>query len=244
MRIGSTITAAISPGYAANSRSTAARSLNCAIRVLASVALVIPSPPGTDVGRSGIADFVRLWFDGHQHRIVETVVSTFHLDHALPPGRRARQPHRVHRAFRAAVAESHHLHRKPRADLLGQRVLRIVRHPEHCPGLELRLDGVDHRGMAVPGHERAEAHVEIDVLVPIDVPEACATGVADVQGDRAGTSDSCSRHPSGSRAAALACAAREAGVRRSYVSSSDCKVSGISAPSPRSDRSGIPRRID
>src|ERR1700722_12298517 len=116
--MGSTITAAISPGYLANNRSTPATSLNWAIRVLATVAFGTPAPPGTEVGNVS-PDFRSFGLQRDQHRIVQSVIAAFHLDDFVAAGRGPGQANGVHGAFRAAVADPHHLYRKPLTNLFS-----------------------------------------------------------------------------------------------------------------------------
>src|SRR4029077_13635994 len=89
-----------------------------------------------------------------------------------------RETHRVHGAFRSAVAEANHFYRKAFADLFREFPLHVVGHAEHCAGAEFLLDGCHHSGMAVPRHQRAEAKIEVDILVSIDIVNVAAFSVA------------------------------------------------------------------
>ena len=86
----------------------------------------------------------------------------------------------MHRAFGSAIAEADHVHGESSADLFGERVLRVVWHAEHRARLERGGDGVHDGRVAMAGHEGAEAHVEIDVLVAVDVADSGAIAVPDM----------------------------------------------------------------
>jgi len=75
----------------------------------------------------------------------------------------------VHGGFRAAVAKADHLHRIPRANLFREFQFHAVGHAERGAAVGHQFHGFGHRGMPVPGHQRAEAKVVIDVLVAVDV---------------------------------------------------------------------------
>ena len=60
------------------------------------------------------------------------------------------------------------------ADFFRQFPLHVVRHAEHGAGAEPFFDGLHHRGMAMPGHERAEAQVVIDVVVAVEIAKLAA----------------------------------------------------------------------
>ncbi len=107
--------------------------------------------------------------DADQRRIVQTVIAAFELQDLVAACGRARQTNRVHSRFRAARTEAHHLDRKALADFFRELPFHIVRHAEHRARREPLLDRLHHRGMAMPGHERAEAQVVIDVSVAIEI---------------------------------------------------------------------------
>src|SRR5439155_3658081 len=135
-------------------------------------------------GRLGVAELMRLGLDTHQHGVVHAVIGAFGLDDAVASGEASRQADRVHGRFRAAVREAHLLHRKARADFLRQLRLELVRHAKHSPGPEALPDGANYGGMAVPGHQRAETEVEIEVLIAVEVAQARTQGVSNEDGIR------------------------------------------------------------
>ena len=105
---------------------------------------------------------------------MQAVVSAFELHDLVAAGSGAGQADGVHGRFRTAVAEAHHLDRKAVADFFGQLPLHVVGHAEHGAGAEAFFDGLHDRGMAMSGHERAEAQVVIDVFVAVEVAEFAA----------------------------------------------------------------------
>ena len=102
---------------------------------------------------------------------MQAVVSAFEFQNLVAAGGGARQADSVHGGFGAAAAEANHLDRKTIADFLGQFPFHVVRHAEHGSSLQTRLDGLHHRGMAVSGHQRAEAEIVIDVVIAIEIAE-------------------------------------------------------------------------
>jgi len=77
----------------------------------------------------------------------------------------------VHGGFRAAGAETHHLDGKALADFFRELPFQVMRHAEHGAGGQALPDGFHHRGMAVPGHERAETEVVVNVIVAVEIAE-------------------------------------------------------------------------
>ena len=108
---------------------------------------------------------------------MQSVIGAFELDDLVAPGRGAGQANRMHGHFGAAVTEAAHLDRESRADFFGEFPFHIVRHAEHGAGRQALLDGLHDRGMAVPGHERAEGQVVIDVFIAIEIAELAAAGL-------------------------------------------------------------------
>ncbi len=100
---------------------------------------------------------------------MQSVVSAFELQDFLAIRGGARDAASVHRDFRAARAEAHHLDGIAFADFFRKLPFHVVRHAEGRSFMQLLLDGLHHRGMAMPGHQCAEAQVVIDVFVSIDV---------------------------------------------------------------------------
>ncbi len=97
------------------------------------------------------------------------MISAFELDDLVTAGSRARKTHRVHGGFGAAVAEANHLHRETLANFLGQLPFHVVRHAKHSAGVQALSYGLHHRGMAMPGHQCAEAEVVVDVVIAIEI---------------------------------------------------------------------------
>ena len=83
---------------------------------------------------------------------MQPVITAFHFDDAVAAGGGPSKAHGMHGAFRSAVAEADHLHWETLTDFFREFPFEIMRHAEHRAGSEFALDGLDHRGMAVPGH--------------------------------------------------------------------------------------------
>jgi hypothetical protein len=107
------------------------------------------------------------------------MIAALHLDDPIACGGGASQTNCVHGAFRAAIAEAHHLDRKALADFFGQLPFQVVWHSEHRAGAELRLHGFNDRGVAVAGHQSAETQIEIYVFVAINVVNVSPFSIAD-----------------------------------------------------------------
>ena len=128
----------------------------------------------------GAAEF-GLGFHADQHRVMHAVIAAFHLDDLVAAGEAAGEADGVHRDLGAAGAEADLVHGEALADLVGEVELEGVRHAVHGSGLEALLDCFHHGGMAMAGHERAEAEVEVDVFVAVEIVDVGAFGVLDVE---------------------------------------------------------------
>jgi hypothetical protein len=99
------------------------------------------------------------------------VISAFELQDLLAAGIAARDADRVHRRFGPRVREANQVRSEAMLDLLGQddpildreRVARAVRDPV--------LQHLGENRVRVAGGKHAEGHVEVDVLVPVDVAD-------------------------------------------------------------------------
>ena len=96
----------------------------------------------------------------------------------------------VHGHFRAAGAEAHHFHRIALADFFGKLPFLFVRHAKGGALVQFLFDSFDDRGMAMPGHQRAEAQVVVDIFVAVDVVNAAAPFRPSRRGDKARSGDS------------------------------------------------------
>ena len=134
------------------------------------------------VGPIGIAAELELGLHAYQDRVVHAVVGALHLDDLVAAGKAARDADRVHGHFRTAAAKAYLLHREALANLIRQVVLQGVRHAVHGAGDQPLLHRGDHRRMAVPGHQRAETKIEIDVLIAIEVVNVASLGIFHKQG--------------------------------------------------------------
>ena len=112
---------------------------------------------------------------------MHAVIAAFHLDDLVAAGKSAGEADGVHRDLGAAGAEAHLVHGEALADFVGEIELEGVRHAVHGSGFEPLLDCLHDGGMAMAGHERAEAEVEIDVFVAVEIVDVGALGVLDVE---------------------------------------------------------------
>ena len=108
-----------------------------------------------------------------------TVIRGLDLDDPLATGEAARQTDRVQRRLRAAVGESPLRLLEPARELGGDDDVLRDRLREVRATVHLRLHGRNDRGVRVPDDHDAEAVVEIDVLVAVDVPDTAALAVVD-----------------------------------------------------------------
>ncbi len=81
-------------------------------------------------------------------------------------------PDRVHRRLRAGVDEAPARQAEPARELLGDGDAVLGGRGEVGSELDALADGARDRGVGVALHHRAEAVVEVDELVPVDVPDA------------------------------------------------------------------------
>ena len=177
IRMGSRMIAAISPGFSLKRRSTLPRLLKVAILTLSIADFGTPSPPVTGVGIFDVAEVGSVRLHADQSGIMQAVVCAFELDDFVAAGRGAGQANGVHGGFGSAVAEADHLDGKALADFFGEFPFHVMRHAEHGAGGEAFFNGLHDGGMAVPGHERAEGEVVVDVFVAIEVAELAAAGI-------------------------------------------------------------------
>ena len=131
-------------------------------------------PAGNRCRSVDVAVVGRVRLHADQRGIVQAVVTAFKLYDLVASGSGTGQADGVHGGFGTAIAEAHHLDRKTLADFFRQLPLHIVRHAEHGAGAETLFHCLHHGGMAMPGHERAETEVVIDVFVAIEVAELAA----------------------------------------------------------------------
>ena len=138
---------------------------------------------GNGIWRYGIAPVVvGLGLDADESGVVEAVVGAFEFDDFVALGGGASDADGVHGDFGAAGAEADHLDGIARANFFGELPFLIVRHAEGGAFVEFLFDSFDDRGMAVAGHERAEAEIVVNVFVAVDIVDAAAFAVFDEDG--------------------------------------------------------------
>ena len=97
------------------------------------------------------------------------VVTALDLDDLVATGQAAGDADGVHRRFGAAVGEPPHREVVSSGEHLGDVGVQLARGDEERTVVELTIDRAAHDRVAMPGEECAEAHVEIDVAVAVDV---------------------------------------------------------------------------
>ena len=118
---------------------------------------------------------------GRNVPVVPSVITT--EDHLIPARRSPRDADRHHVRFAPTLAEAHHFSAR---DYLGQQLRRfdlkrmVQRQP--CTQRGLILNRFNDTRERVAQEYRSRAHVEIDVLVPIDVPEVAGALAVAVDG--------------------------------------------------------------
>src|SRR5256884_1071425 len=105
-----------------------------------------------------------LGLDADERVVMQAVVRAFELQNLVAARGGARDAAGVHRDFRSAGTEPHHIHRITLTNFLCKLPFLLVRHPEGCSFMQLLFDGFHDGGMAMPRHQRAETQVVVDVL--------------------------------------------------------------------------------
>ena len=98
---------------------------------------------------------------------MDAVVCAFHFQNLVTSGDAACQTDGMHSRFRAAVAEADLLDGEAGTNFLRQLAFQFVGHAEHGPQMQPFLDGFDHGGMAMTGHQSAKAEIEIQILMTV-----------------------------------------------------------------------------
>ena len=124
---------------------------------------------GNTRGRVGIAVIFGLGLDADEGRVVQTVIRALKLQDFVATGSGTGDAAGVHGHFGTAGTETHHFDGIAFANFFGEFPFLIVRHAKGGAAMELLLDGFDHGGMAMPGHERTETEIVINVFVAVEV---------------------------------------------------------------------------
>src|ERR1017187_10311802 len=106
-----------------------------------------------------------------QGSVMQSVISAFEFQDFVASGGSAGQADAVHRSFGATVPETQHFYRKTLADFFRQLPFHVMRHAEHGAGGQAGADGFHDRWMAMPGHQRAEAEIVVEIVVAVEVAE-------------------------------------------------------------------------
>ncbi len=136
---------------------------------------------GNGPRRSPVTHGVTRRLDAHQDVIVVPVVATLHLHDLLAARVTAGHADGVHGRLGPRVAEPDQVAAEAALDLLGQE--HAVLNRERVAGAVVRpvAQRLGHRRVGVAGAEHAEGHVEVDVLVPVHVPDTRPASVGHEQ---------------------------------------------------------------
>ena len=187
----------------------------------------MPFDIGVRRGLLAPAHDVGVRHDREHHRVVVAVVRALDLHDVVAAGRGARDPDRAHRRLGAGVREPH-LSRGRSAGTAPRRTApsSSVGAAKCVPVRRGALDRLDDLRVRVADDHRAEAAVDVDVLVAVDVPDLRA---ASRRAGRSGTGrrpGTTSATPSG-----IDCSARSYSACDTGVASSErapCSSSAIS----------------
>ena len=131
-------------------------------------------------GVLAVAHLVRRRLDRDHHGVVVAVVGALDLDDHVAPGEAAREVDGVHRRLGAGVGEAPVGEAPAAAQLLGDDDRALGRRREVRALVHLRLDGGGDDRVGVADAHDAEAVVEVEVLVAVDVPHLRAAAALDV----------------------------------------------------------------
>ncbi len=132
---------------------------------------------GNGVGAVGGAGVLERRTHRHHDQVVVPVVPALEFDHQVATGVAAGEPHGVHGGLRARIGEAHHVEGEALHQSLGH-----LGDQHRGSGVErsasgLFADGLHHGGVGVAGEERAVAHVVVNELVAVDIPQPAAERV-------------------------------------------------------------------
>ena len=235
---------AICVGFSANSRLTAVQIVELRNERILHRVGGNASAGGHLVWSIGIAIELSLGLHADHHRVVHAVVGAFHLDDLVATSEAARQPDGMHRDFGAAAAKACLIDREPLADLLGQLVFEGVRHAIHRADFKTFLHCSHNGGMTVTRHQRAEAKVEVDVFVSVEIVDVRALGVFDEERPRFVAAEVAGYAERQARFSLLECGARRGSARFKDREFFFEKGMHQSSPLPRRVRTVPGRSID
>ncbi len=137
---------------------------------------------GDRVGVVAVPELLQLRVDRDHHRVVVAVVGPLDLEDHVATGGAPRQVDRGHGRLGAGVGEPPLGKAEAAAELLGDHDRAVGGGREVGAQVDPRLDGRAHRRVGVADAHHAEAVVEVDVLVSVDVPDAGTGAALDVDG--------------------------------------------------------------
>jgi hypothetical protein len=176
---------AISPGWSRRTRRTASRRPNGTTWVRAASSGDTAECSGTARPVDG-AGLGRLGIHRDLERVVVSVVAAFDLDQPPPPGDGAHQMDGGEGRFGPGVGEAPQREPEPPGQLLGHEDDVGHRLGEVSPLADTVADGRHDGRVGVTGDHHAEAVVEVDVLVAVDVPQPRSAAAGDEDRARRG----------------------------------------------------------
>ena len=132
---------------------------------------------GNGRGAIGRAGLVERWLHRHHDFIVVSVVAAFDLHDAIASGEGPSGADGVVGGFGAGVGEAPHRQLEPVAQEFSDvGVVGTRGDKQRAPG-DLLVQGLGQDRVAVTAEQGAVAHVEVDVVVPVEVDEVTGVGV-------------------------------------------------------------------
>ena len=143
-----------------------------------------PEPVGDRLQVEAVADRVVVDTERDHHVVVMAVVGAEDLHDRVATGDAPGDPDRVHRRLRAGVDVAPVLEPPATGELLADDDRILGRRGEVRPEPDPVGDGLRDHVVRVALHHRAEAVVEVEVLVAVDVPDLGALAVGEVDRPR------------------------------------------------------------
>src|SRR5438477_263948 len=132
---------------------------------------------GNRIGCVRIAAVFRLRLNADERGVMQSMVAALELQNSVSAGCGARNAAGVHGDFGPAGAEAHHFHRIALANFLRELPFLVMRHAEGGSFMQFLLDGFHDGGVAVPGHQRTETKIVVNVFIAIDVVNTAALSI-------------------------------------------------------------------
>ncbi len=117
------------------------------------------------------AHHIRVGHHGEHDGVMMSVIRPLDLADHIPAGGGTGDPDRVHRGLGARVGEPHHFEVEPAGDFLSEGNALFGGGGEVGAAAGRLTDRLDDAGMGMPHHHGAEAAMEVEVFLPVLVPD-------------------------------------------------------------------------